>query len=594
MVKPDVLTRTKKKKVLALLSQGRYEQALPLLQQLCKKNKKNASLCLELGVLYGRLNRLNESEDCFRKAIKLAPEVAGSHYNLGKLLVMQTRFEEAKKSYQQAIKLRPDWFEAFNNLGSTYQAMDLFEMAGECYLKAQEINPIYIDAKINYSGLQLLLGNKERAVSGYREILTLKPDHLTCYLNLGQALSEMGNFSAVLSCYEQGLTYFSSNTELLSRKVKVLDQLGNHEAALSVLSPLVKQTPDDPAMVIANAVVARTSAQRSEAIELLENIINQEQQSQHIAMQLHFHAGKLCDKLDRFDDAFHHYETGNRLKPYSFSEREHVKMVDKIISCFDKKTLSKAPRSTLPTQRAVFIVGMPRSGTSLLEQMLVSHPEIEGAGELSFVEKIADKLPGMLELLEGDYLDVLKALSQPVCDTVSQDYLNILSQVCPDSRYVTDKMPQNFFFLGLISLLFPQAKIIHCRRDARDTCLSGFFQDFGQRHHYSSDLRSIALYYKQYERLMTHWLQVLDVPIYDVHYEDIVHDQEIEIRKLLVYLGVGWDESCTQFFKNDRLVNTASYDQVRQPVYSHSVGRWQNYKNHLTPLLEVFQEDKIE
>ncbi len=592
MVKSDVLTRAKKKKVLALLSQGHYEKALPLLQQICKKNKKNASLCLELGVLYGQLNRLNESEDCFRKAIKMAPDVAESHYNLGRLLAMRTRFEEAKKSYQQAIKLRPDWFEACNNLGSTYQALGLFEAAGECYLRAQKINPLYIDAKINYSSLQLLLGNKERAVAGYREILTLKPDHLTGYLSLGQTLSEMGDFSAALLCYEQGLTHFSSNTELLSRKVKVLDQLGNYEAALSVLSPLVKQIPNDPAIVIANAIVARTFAQRYEAIELLENILNQKQQSQHVTMQLHFHAGKLCDKLDRFDDAFQHYETGNRLKSYSFSESEHVKMVDRIISCFDKKTLSKAPRSTLSTQRAIFIVGMPRSGTSLLEQMLVSHPEIEGAGELSFVEKMADKLPEMLEL-EGDYLDVLKALSQPVCDTVSKNYLNVLSQVCPDSRYVTDKMPQNFFFLGLISLLFPQAKIIHCRRDARDTCLSGFFQDFAQRHRYSSDLRSIALYYKQYERLMAHWLQVLDVPIYDVHYENIVRDQEIEIRKLLAYLDVGWDERCTQFFKHDRLVNTASYDQVRQPVYSHSVGRWQHYKNHLTPLLEVLQTDKI-
>lgn len=592
MAKPNVLIRAKKKKVLALLNQERYEEALSLLQQICKRNKKDASLWLDLGVLYGRLNRLNESEACFRKTIKLAPEVAESHYNLGKLLVMQAHFEDAKKSYQQAVKLQPNWAQALNNLGSTYQSMGLLEAAGECYLKAQQLEPHYLDAKINYSGLQLLLGNKVLAVSGYRDILALKPDHLASYLNLGQTLSETGRFSEALLCYEQGLIHFNSNTELLSRKVKVLDQLGHHETALNVLSPFVKRHPNDPAVAIAYAVIAKTQTQRCDAVALLERIINQGQQTEHIVMQLHFHAGKLGDKLSRFNDAFHHYAMGNRLKLYSFSESEHVKMVDKIIACFDKKTLSKAPRSTLSTKRAVFIVGMPRSGTSLLEQMLVSHPEIEGAGELSTIEEIADKLPEMLDL-EGDYLDVFKALSQSICNTVAQNYLDVLSEVCRTSRYVTDKMPQNFFFLGLISILFPQAKIIHCRRDARDTCLSGFFQDFAQRHRYSTDLRSIALYYKQYERLMAHWVEVLDIPIYDIYYEDIVNDQATEIRKLLTHLEVNWDERCIQFFRSDRLVNTASYDQVRQPIYSHSVGRWQHYKNHLTPLLEVLQDHPL-
>ena len=239
--------------------------------------------------------------------------------------------------------------------------------------------------------------------------------------------------------------------------------------------------------------------------------------------------------------------------------------------------------------RPVFIVGMPRSGTSLTEQILASHPEVFGAGELNDINESIAKLPAMIRN-NNTYPGCIKDLNQEIADKLAQEYLTRLDSFSTEKKRITDKMPHNFVNLGLISLLFPEARIIHCLRDPRDTCLSLYFQDFGWIHPYATRLENLGNYYVQYKRLMKHWTSVLDTPILTIQYEDIISDQEHISRELVNFCGLDWHDDCLQFYASTRTVATASYDQVRQPIYKKSIGRWKNYEKHLDPLTMALGE----
>jgi hypothetical protein len=239
----------------------------------------------------------------------------------------------------------------------------------------------------------------------------------------------------------------------------------------------------------------------------------------------------------------------------------------------------------------VFIVGMPRSGTSLVEQILASHPNVHGAGELSDIIKLAyEYIPFTLGLKEP-YPHCVGSLTQNQIDQCAQKYLARIEQFSSDAVRITDKMPQNFLYLGLIGQLFPRARIIHCSRHPLDTALSIYFQQFIEAHTYSFDLENIGHYYNEYRRLMQHWKNILDIPILDISYQNLVEDFEGTCRRMVGFLDLEWDERCLQFHRSERKIATASFDQVRSPIYSSSLGRWKHYERHLGPLIRVLKED---
>jgi len=228
---------------------------------------------------------------------------------------------------------------------------------------------------------------------------------------------------------------------------------------------------------------------------------------------------------------------------------------------------------------------MPRSGTSLTEQILARHDQIYGAGELLDIGDHAERLGKLLGPVPG-FPASLKKITSALLDDTARAYLNHLQELSADARYVIDKMPQNFAHLGLINLLFPDAKIIHCMRDPRDTCLSIYFQHFNEAHTYASKLEDIAAYYLVYHRIMKHWKTVLDIPMLEVRYEKLVTQQEETSRKLIDFVDLDWDDRCLNFHKADRFVATSSYDQVTEKIYTRSMARWKNYEQHIGPLLE--------
>jgi tetratricopeptide (TPR) repeat protein len=296
---------------------------------------------------------------------------------------------------------------------------------------------------------------------------------------------------------------------------------------------------------------------------------------------------KAYDDLGRFDDAMACLLEAKKTAP-PFDLEAHRRDYDALKAVFTREFIERRRNWGDPSEVPIFIVGMPRSGTSLVEQIIASHPKAFGAGELDDMGFIAAKM-GMKGVQTDVAVDPqrIESLSQPEMVKAATRYLNRLSRRSPGAIRITDKMPHNFERLGLIALMFPRARVIHCRRDPVDTCLSIFMQDFQQAHGYASDLKALGLYYAEYARLMDHWRQVLQLPLVDVAYERLIFDAPAKIREIIDFAGLKWDDACLNFQRTRRAVATSSHWQVRQPIYATSIKRWHNYRQFLTPLIDA-------
>ncbi len=301
----------------------------------------------------------------------------------------------------------------------------------------------------------------------------------------------------------------------------------------------------------------------------------------------------MLDDCKRYEEAFEHYRKGNAAKRrlVRFDADHYRAWVARIREVFTAAFFAERAGLGEPSERPVFVVGMPRSGTTLVEQILASHPAVFGAGEL---RGIFESVCALEDRAGAAYPGFVPALDEAAIRGAARRYLDALRSVDADAPRVTDKMPTNFFHLGFIALMFPGARIIHCRRDAMDTCLSNFVQLFREGHYYAYDLGDIAAYYRGYQGIMAHWREVLPIPMHEIQYEALVEDQERISRELIDYMGLEWDARCLDFHRSDRAVRTASNWQVRQPLYRGARKRWEHYAKQLTQLesdLEYVQGD---
>ena len=321
-------------------------------------------------------------------------------------------------------------------------------------------------------------------------------------------------------------------------------------------------------------------------IEGVNRLIESPDLSEQDSCFLHFAAGKIYDDLDKPDRAFAHYRVGNLAKHARPNPAYGTDYLNGIIRVFDDKLMEARFGVGSDSTAPIFIVGMPRSGTSLAEQILASHPEVHGAGELPLIELIAGRLSKHVGNATG-YPECVPSVPDAAFKGFAKSYLDAALAPAPGHSRLTDKAPLNFRHLGLIALLFPLARIIHVRRNPLDTCLSCYFQNFAQGQEYSFDLKALGQFYCDYRRMMSHWRRVLPGAIFELEYEALIDDQQAVSRKLLGFCGLDWHEDCERFFETKRPVLTASRIQVRQPVYRSSIGRWQRYAHHLEPLIEA-------
>jgi hypothetical protein len=299
--------------------------------------------------------------------------------------------------------------------------------------------------------------------------------------------------------------------------------------------------------------------------------------------ELNFALGALYHGAGEYEIAFQHYQLANQMKHSNFDPDGHSAWVDRIISIFTRELLARTGVAANCDARPIFIVGMPRSGTSLVEQILACHPSVFGAGELPDIFEMIMGFP-QPGLSDEPYPECLETLSPSALDGLAERYLGRLDEIAGDALRVTDKLPDNFLFLGMINVLFPGARVVHCLRNAWDTCLSCYFQDFAGPVRYAYDLDHLGRYYRDYVRLMAHWTSVLNIPILTIRYEELINSQETLSRELVDFCGLDWHADCLRFHESDRHVQTASYDQVRQPIYRASLGKAQPYMAMLTAL----------
>ena len=571
----------------SLANAGKFSEALAICQKICRMDKNNPDIWMMLGALHGQMNNTAEAISSLRKAIALRPGFAEAHYNLGFVLWTQGSFDEALASLQQAVTIKPQYAEAWIVMGSIHGVLGRLDQAEACCRRAIQLRPISVDAYINLANTLLFSGRLQEAAQNYHQAVSLAPpgaQEAAACCGLGTALQFMGKPDEALMYCERALKAEPRNVDAITLAATIAGRKGDTDRADQLLSPLIEAGVNHVNVALAFSDISKSLGRQDEAIAMMERMLGTLPNiSANGRRHLHFQLGKLYDAKGEYDKAFAHYQQGNALKPLTFDPQSQRREMDTLMGIYSPEFMARMPRASIRSERPVFIVGMVRSGTSLVEQILASHPKVFGAGELPDIIQTVLSLHTVLGS-EQRYPQCLPLLTQEKMDRLVQQYLGHLATLSPDTTRVIDKMPGNFMHLGLIELLFPDARVIHCMRDPLDTCLSAYFQDFTQNHPYCYDLYNLGAYHKQYQRLMQHWRQVLKLPMLEVQYEELVANQETVTRRMVEFCGLEWDERCLQFHQAKRYVATASYDQVRQPLYNKSAGRWKHYERYLEPL----------
>ena len=535
-----------------LRSKGRLEDAVAAFSASIALNPSFAQAYNSLGNVLRDKGLLDEAISRYRTAIRLKGDDYVTHRNLGNALCEKEQFAEAISAYELALRLKPDCTEAWSQLAFALASADRLDEARAAHDRALALSPK--DARVHEAiGATLLLKHDMNgAESSFREAMALGGPSAELWNGLGTALKCLGRFDQASACFREALA-MEPQSAVFYKGLISTGHLDAGSAEVERLTLLLNR-PDLP---VDDRVVAG------------------------------FVLGQLLDEADQFDQAFTQFAAANSLfkqQRAALGERFDPDalrgFVDQSIATFTQRFIAErqwGDDSELP----VFVVGMPRSGTTLIEQIAASHPAVFGAGELADVERLSSGMRSRAHM-PPDNLDA-DSVSR-----ASQAYLDRLRSLSAGASRVIDKMPGNVFHLGLIATLFPGSRVILCRRDPRDNCLSCYFQQFARNHLlYTYDLADCARQYLETERIAGHWLKILPLRLLEVRYEELVADQETQSRRLIDFLGLPWDPACLEFHKTQRTVTTASVWQVRQPMYSRSVGRWRNYERHLGPLFDV-------
>ena len=508
---------------------------------------------IKAGIHQQKMGNVAEAERLFRAVVAQDPKESNGWHLLGRLAYDAGRPADAVECIRKAIAARDTVPDYYRSMAAAAMAASEPDEAVRAYWKLLKLNPSDLGAACALSSILTLSGRLDEAVQLLEGALEQDPD------------SDMIRGAL-------GIT---------------LQHRGDHERARELLTPLEDRPEHHEAYALAYGQLARKKrADPRRGIDIIERTLRRPSLPEREREGLLFRLGDLYDLVDEVDLAFQAYTAANRVHPIRWDPESMTRYVDRIAALFTPGCMSRFPRSHSDSQVPVFIVGMPRSGTSLVEQILDCHPEIHGAGELRDVGRFMDALPHKLKTNKL-YPLCHDQITTPFLDKFAKAHLSRLRKLDRTAARITDKMPTNFVALGFLAQAFPGARVIHCVRNPFDTCLSCFVTPFSFGHTFSRDIVHLGRYYADYRRLMEIWGEALDIPIIDVVYEELTADQEGQTRRLIDALGLEWSDACLRFHESDRYVKTASFDQVRQPMYRSSVARHKRYEAHLGPLRQA-------
>lgn len=539
---------------------GQMAAAEKKYRKILAKEPKHLQALVYLGMLYQQTDNIEQAIIALSKASQLQPDPSTLN-NLGSLLLQQNRHQEAIDSFSSAIKLNPDYDPAHYNLGTLYSRLNQHEQAAVHFRRVVELKPQDEEAW-NSLGLSLMsLSVLDEATSCFKQAVALQADYTESHNNLGCAQMALGDMESARNSFETAISInpgFARGYENLARTRRF-------------------ETTED---VLINKI---HTAMKSPAA------------TQEAQICCHFALGKIYDDCESYDLAFRHYHQGNELiaRQTRFDPQQLEADITATIETYSNRLLEQLSDQGHPSSRPIFIVGMPRSGTTLVEQILSAHNKVASAGELNLLPNLASSfnLAGLADPWQPDTsCSNGNNTKQHPLHSAGEQYLTDLAAIDSTAQHVTDKLPWNFLHIGLVKLILPNAKIIHCRRHALDTCLSVYFQRFSSQIDYAYSLQNLGLYYQQYTRLMAHWRSLNPTHYLELDYEALVSDPEHQSRQLIKFCGLEWDQRCLNHHQNRQSIQTASNWQARQPVYSRSVNRWQHYKDHLGDLTHLIEQ----
>ena len=570
----------------ALKEQGRLDEAIASYRKALNLKPGFLLAYSNLAAVLLNQSKLDEAVACYRNALALKPNIAELHCNLGEALQLQGKLDEAAAGYRKALELKPDFPLAYSNLGTVLMSQGNLDEAVACYRNSLNLKPDFAEAHYNLGNTLMLKGKLDEAVACYRDALRIKPDLAEAHGNLGSALLDLGEpAKAAAECCEA----IRLNPNLVSAHGNLgiaLTHLGQFSDARASLAQAVNLAPQRIKYRrhlgdVTDYVAGDSQLEALEQLTLASDTLSVDDR-----IHLHFSLAKAYKDLGRHAAAFRQLLDGSALKrqQIAYDESRTLGYLRRTQEVFTSELTRTQQNAGDPSSVPVFIVGMPRSGTTLVEQILASHPQVFGGGELRYfyqaTEESRAKCGGAVtfpELVSGmtseDYRDL------------GGRYVAKIERLALGATHVTDKFPGNFIPLGLIHLSLPNAPIIHTIRDPVDTCISCFSTFFAEGHEYKYDLAELGRYYRHYQALMAHWSRVLPPGrILEVQYEDVVHDLEGQARRIVAHCGLDWDPRCLRFHETSRAVRTASSTQVRKPIYDSSIGRWRAYESFLGPL----------
>jgi tetratricopeptide (TPR) repeat protein len=577
---------------IALFDQGKFDEALSLYERAIALEDNFAQAHSNLGNALQRLKRFTEAETSYRRALELQPSFADAWNNLGTCLRELKRSEEAETVYRKALELGPNNPDTLDNLALAVKDLERLDEAADLLRRALVIEQRSDKLHLHYGTVLLDQKKIEEAAVATECALALNPNNHDAVNLMGRVAFERGDLETSLANYKRALELKPDLADAYNNMGNVLKELGQlkeaHDCYLEAiridpgipgvyvnLADSIKFVPDDPHLAAMETLAAKT-----------------EGLSKTDRMQLDFGLGKAYGDLKDYPRSFKHFIAGNAAKrgTVTYDEPLSFALFDRIETVFTKELIKAKAGGGDPSSMPIFVIGMPRSGTTLIEQIIASHPMVYGAGELQTMNDVILEIrspdgntlpyPEFMPMVDGA---ALRQIGARYCSLVRE---SAGSHGGAGAQYITDKMPSNYYFAGLIHLTLPNATIIHAMRDPVDTCISCFSKLFSAEQNHTYDLAELGRYYKRYEHLTAHWHRVLPHGrVLDVRYEEVVTDLEKQARRIIAHCGLPWDDRCLSFHETDRPVRTASATQVRQPIYKSAIGRWRVYERHLGPLL---------
>lgn len=540
---------------------GNFTQALASAQRACDLAPADARCCSDLGRVYALQHNYVQAARCFEQAVLIDPRHADGWHNLGTALRRLGDIETAFAAFKKTLALDSTRADTWLNLGNLLIKAGQYDDAVECFERAARHDPSLAAARSRLATRLSAKGQVKRAAQLFRQSLGLDPDQVESWFGFGQTLEDLGQAEAALDCYLNVIARHACHAPAIGRYLALANADVLREDVLAQANATLHNTamPEEGRALIGYGLVKYHSRRKDHASAAA--------------------AGRLANQLRR--------QQAGPLDRTALAAR-----VDNIMRTCNADFFAARERwrenSEPDSEQPVFIVGLPRSGTTLTEQILAAHPRMHGAGELPDLSRLATGC-----VRAGD--DTWRAVSRidaRQCRQLASRYLHALRDGAPhDALRISDKSPLNFFQLGFATLLFPGARVIHCTRNARDNALSIWMENFNPDQRYATDFDDLAFYHGQYQRLMEHWRNHLPLPILDLHYEATVANLETQARNLIRFLDVPWDAHCLDFHKTERAVQTPSRWQVRQPIYTGSVERWRTYHPYLPELDSAFSSD---